>query len=44
MNADRVVFAAYGWPKEIGDQGILKNLLAFDPEGSSRKVAPSRRE
>ena len=41
---DVAVFAAYGWPEGIGDEEMLKNLLALDPEGSSRKVAPSRRE
>ena len=29
---DRAVFAAYGGPKEIGDEDILKSLHAFDPE------------
>ncbi len=24
---NRLVFAAYGWPEDITDEGILKNLL-----------------
>ena len=36
MNVDRAVFGAYGWPEEIGDEEILKNLLALDPERSAR--------
>ncbi len=27
---DRAVFAAYGWPEEIPDEDILKNLLALN--------------
>lgn len=27
---DRAVFAAYGWPKDISDEDILKNLLALN--------------
>ena len=36
MNVDRSVLAAYGWPEGIGDEEILKNLLALDPERSAR--------
>ena len=32
---DRAVFAAYGWPEGIGDEQMLKNLLALDPERSA---------
>ncbi|MDP9476582.1 MAG: class I SAM-dependent DNA methyltransferase [Actinomycetota bacterium] len=32
---DRAVYAAYGWPEEIGDEEILKNLLALNLERSS---------
>ncbi len=32
---DRAVFSAYGWPEEIGDEEILKNLLALNLERSS---------
>ena len=32
---DRAVFAAYGWPEGIGDEEILKNLLALNLERSS---------
>ncbi len=31
---DRAAFAAYGWPPEIPDQVILKNLLALNRERS----------
>jgi hypothetical protein len=34
---DRPVFAAYGWPEGIGDEEILKNLLALNPERSARR-------
>ena len=34
---DRAVFAAYGWPEEIGNQEILKNLLALNPERGARR-------
>jgi hypothetical protein len=30
------VFAAYGWTEGIGDEGMLKSLLALDPERSAR--------
>src|SRR5215207_8935181 len=33
---DRAVFAAYGWPEEIDDEDILKNLLALNLERSAR--------
>ena len=29
---DRAVFAAYGWPEDISDEEILKNLLALNLE------------
>ena len=29
---DRAVFASYGRPEGIGDEGILKGLLALNPE------------
>lgn len=32
---DRAVFAAYGWPEGIGDEEILKNLLALNLERSA---------
>ncbi len=32
---DRAVFASYGWPEGIGDEEILKNLLALNLERSS---------
>ncbi|MDP9475127.1 MAG: class I SAM-dependent DNA methyltransferase [Actinomycetota bacterium] len=32
---DRDVFSAYGWPEGIGDEEILKNLLALNLERSS---------
>jgi len=31
---DRAVFAAYGWPSDISDEEILKNLLALNLERS----------
>ncbi|MDP9480833.1 MAG: hypothetical protein M3R38_35080 [Actinomycetota bacterium] len=31
---DRAVFSAYGWPEEIGDEEILKNLLALNVKRS----------
>ena len=37
MNVDRSVLAAYGWPEGIGDEDILKNLLALNPERSARR-------
>jgi hypothetical protein len=30
------VSAAYGWPEEIDDEEILKNLLALNLERSAR--------
>ena len=30
----RAVFAAYGWPEGMGDEEILKNLLALNLERS----------
>jgi len=33
---DRAVFAAYGWPEDIEDEDILKNLLALNLERSER--------
>jgi len=32
---DRAVFAAYGWPPDIADEDILKELLALNLERSS---------
>lgn len=29
---DRAVFAAYGWPADLPDEEILKNLLALNQE------------
>jgi len=37
---DRAVFAAYGRPEGIEDEGILKSLLALNPERSARIGAP----
>jgi hypothetical protein len=37
LNVDRAVFAGYGRPEGIDDEGILKSLLAFDAE---RSVVP----
>jgi hypothetical protein len=34
---DRAAFAAYGWSEGIGDEDILKNLLALNPEWSPRR-------
>jgi type II restriction/modification system DNA methylase subunit YeeA len=31
---DRAVFAAYGWPEEVTDEELLKNLLALNLERS----------
>jgi hypothetical protein len=33
VNVDRAVFAAYGWPEGIGEEGIL----ALNPERSARR-------
>lgn len=33
---DKAVFAAYGWPEDIVDEEILKNLLALNLERSER--------
>jgi type II restriction/modification system DNA methylase subunit YeeA len=33
---DAAVFAAYGWPEEIADEDILKNLLSLNLERSER--------
>ncbi len=33
---DRAVFAAYGWPEDITDEDILKNLLALNLERSKQ--------
>jgi hypothetical protein len=32
---DRAVFSAYGWPEGIGDEEILKNLLALNLQRST---------
>jgi hypothetical protein len=37
---DKAVFAAYGWPEDIADEEILKNLLALNLERSERDVPP----
>lgn len=34
---DRAVLAAYGWPAEISDEDILKNLLALNRERSKAR-------
>jgi type II restriction/modification system DNA methylase subunit YeeA len=34
---DRAVFAAYGWPEDISDEEILKNLLALNLERSEEQ-------
>ncbi len=34
---DRAVFAAYGWPEDIADEEVLKNLLALNLERSAAK-------
>ncbi len=34
---DRAVFAAYGWPSDIADEEILKNLQALNLERSARR-------
>ena len=34
---DRAVFPAYGWPEEIEDEEILKNLLALNAERAGRQ-------
>ena len=36
MNVERALFAAYGWPEGIDDEGIL----ALNPERSARIGAP----
>ena len=36
---DAAVFAAYGWPEEIVDEDILKNLLALNLERSERDAS-----
>ncbi len=33
---DRAVFATYGWPEDIADEDILKNLLALNLERSGQ--------
>jgi type II restriction/modification system DNA methylase subunit YeeA len=35
---DKAVFAAYGWPSDISDEEILKNLLALNLERSEHKL------
>ena len=32
VRLDGAVFAAYGWPPDISDEDILKNLLALNLE------------
>jgi hypothetical protein len=29
---DAAVFAAYGWPEDVADEEILRNLLALNAE------------
>ena len=36
---DRAVFAAYGWPEDVSDEDILKNLLALNAERASDRAA-----
>ncbi len=36
---DRAVFAAYGWPADLPDEEILKNLLALNLERSGADAA-----
>ena len=36
---DGAVFAAYGWPADIPDEEILKNLLALNRERSDTRSA-----
>ena len=36
---DKAVFAAYGWPEDIADEEILKNLLTLNLERSERGVS-----
>ena len=34
---DRAVFDAYGWPEDVSDEEILKNLLALNAERAERR-------
>ncbi len=34
----RAVFTAYGWPEDVSDEEILKNLLALNRERSGAVV------
>ena len=36
---DKAVFAAYGWPSDISDEKLLKNLLALNLERSTPQSA-----
>ena len=36
---DAAVFAAYGWPADIPDEDILKNLLALNLERSAKEAS-----
>jgi len=36
---DAAVFAAYGWPEDVADEDILKNLLALNLERSERSAS-----
>ena len=36
---DKAVFEAYGWPKDISDEDILKNLLALNLERSGDRAS-----
>ncbi len=39
---DAAVFAAYGWPADISDEDILKNLLALNLERSGQAAQVSK--
>jgi hypothetical protein len=36
---DRVVFAAYGWPTELSEGEILRNLLTLNKERAEKDVS-----
>ena len=38
---DEAVFAAYGWPEDVADEDILKNLLALNLERYEQGAAKS---
>jgi hypothetical protein len=37
---DAAVFAAYGWPADLSDEGILERLLALNLERAGRQSRP----